>query len=57
MTLLSRMPQYAFTNCSFSMPREYWQQWLKWTNNAGLWNGLEDEKQAAERYANMGGGQ
>ena len=57
MTLLSRMPQDAFTNGSFSMPREYWQQWLKWTNNAGLWNGLEDEKQAAERYANMGGGQ
>jgi tetratricopeptide (TPR) repeat protein len=57
MTLLSRMPQDAFANNTFSMPKEYWQQWLKWTNNAGLWNGLEDEKQAAERYANMGGGQ
>lgn len=55
MTLLSRMPQDAFANGSFSMPKEYWQQWLKWTNGAGLWNGLEDEKQAAERFANGGG--
>ncbi|HSZ56496.1 MAG TPA: tetratricopeptide repeat protein [Tepidisphaeraceae bacterium] len=54
MTLLSRMPPEAFTNGAFSMPREYWQQWLKWTNDAGLWNGLEDEKQAAERFAGAG---
>ena len=56
MTLLSRMPQEAFTNGAFSMPKEYWQQWLKWTNGAGLWNGLEDEKQAAQRFANSAGG-
>ena len=56
MTLLARMPQEAFNNGAFSMPREYWQQWLKWTNDAGLWNGLEDEKQAAERLANLGTG-
>lgn len=55
MTLLSRMPQEAFANGAFSMPREYWTQWLKWTNDAGLWNGLEDEKQAAQRFANNGG--
>jgi tetratricopeptide (TPR) repeat protein len=54
MTLLSRMPPEAFNNGAFSMPREYWQQWLKWTNDAGLWNGLEDEKQAAERFAGAG---
>jgi len=56
MTLLARMPQEAFANGAFSMPREYWTQWLKWTNDAGLWNGLEDEKQAAQRFANTGGG-
>jgi len=55
MTLLSRMPQAAFTNDGFSMPKEYWQQWLKWTNgSSGLWNGLEDERQAAQRYVNNG---
>jgi len=56
MTLLSRMPSEAFNDGAFSMPKAYWQQWLKWTNDAGLWNGLEDEKQAAERFANMGMG-
>ena len=55
MTLLSRMPQDAFSNGTFSMPKEYWQQWLKWTNgSSGLWNGLEDEKQAAQRFVNNG---
>jgi hypothetical protein len=36
------------------MPKSYWQKWLKWTSDAGMWNGLEDEKQAAQRFANGG---
>ena len=55
-TLLSRMPPESFNDGTFSMPKAYWQQWLKWTNDAGLWNGLEDEKTAAERFAASGGG-
>jgi len=51
-TLLARMPPEAFTDGSFSMPKDYWVRWLKWTNDAGLWNGLEDERQAAQRFAN-----
>ncbi|MCC6239987.1 MAG: tetratricopeptide repeat protein [Phycisphaerales bacterium] len=35
--LLRRMPKEAFEDGSFSMPRQYWQQWLKWTNDSGLW--------------------
>lgn len=51
-TLLSHMPTEAFSDGSFSMPKDYWVRWLKWTNDAGLWNGLEDERQAAQRFAN-----
>jgi len=36
------------------MPREYWAQWLKWTSSAGIWTGLEDAKQAAQKFANTG---
>lgn len=35
--LLRRMPADAFANGSFSMPKEYWEQWLKWTSDAGIW--------------------
>lgn len=35
--LLRRMPQDAFQNGSFAMPKEYWEQWLKWTSDAGMW--------------------
>jgi tetratricopeptide (TPR) repeat protein len=35
--LLRRIPQDAFTDGSFSMPKAYWEQWLKWTNDAGMW--------------------
>jgi len=35
--LLKRMPQEAFSDGSFSMPKNYWEQWLKWTSEAGMW--------------------
>ncbi len=35
--LLRRMPAEAFNDGSFSMPKEYWEQWLKWTNDVGMW--------------------
>lgn len=35
--LLKRIPQDAFADGSFSMPKEYWQEWLKWTGESGLW--------------------
>lgn len=35
--LLRRMPSEAFTDGSFSMPKEYWEQWLKWTSDSGIW--------------------
>jgi len=35
--LLSRMPADAFKDGSFSVPKEYWEQWLNWTSNSGLW--------------------
>jgi tetratricopeptide (TPR) repeat protein len=53
-TLLMRMPATAFADGAFPMPKEYWAQWLKWTNNAGIWTSLEDAKQAAEKFANTG---
>lgn len=30
--LLKRMPEKAFTDGSFALPREYWQRWLDWSN-------------------------
>ncbi|CAN5580632.1 hypothetical protein BH10PLA1_BH10PLA1_16990 [soil metagenome] len=35
--LLRRMPQDAFQNGAFAMPKAYWEQWLKWTSTAGMW--------------------
>jgi tetratricopeptide (TPR) repeat protein len=35
--LLRRMPQEAFTDGSFAMPKAYWEQWLKWTSSTGMW--------------------
>jgi len=34
--LLRKMPEHAFRDGSFSMPKAYWEQWLKWTGNTGL---------------------
>lgn len=35
--LLRRIPPEAFTDGSFSMPKTYWEQWLKWTSDSGMW--------------------
>ncbi|MDB5325712.1 MAG: hypothetical protein JWM57_1281 [Phycisphaerales bacterium] len=35
--VLRRIPPEAFANGSFSMPKEYWEQWLKWANESGMW--------------------
>jgi tetratricopeptide (TPR) repeat protein len=37
--LLKRIPDEAFNDGSFTMPKTYYQQWLKWTSQAGLWQG------------------
>ena len=34
--LLRKMPDGSFQDGSFSMPKSYWEQWLKWTNDSGL---------------------
>jgi hypothetical protein len=34
--LLSRMPAEAFEDGRFSMPKEYWDHWLKWANEGGM---------------------
>jgi tetratricopeptide (TPR) repeat protein len=54
-TLLARMPAAAFNDGAFSMPKAYWQKWLSWTSAAGMWNGLENEKQAVQKFAKNGG--
>lgn len=35
--LLKKMPTEAFADGSFAMPKEYWQEWLKWTGDSGIW--------------------
>jgi tetratricopeptide (TPR) repeat protein len=35
--LLKKMPPDAFADGSFAMPKEYWQEWLKWTGDSGIW--------------------
>lgn len=35
--LLRKMPASAFQDGSFEMPKQYWEQWMSWTSNAGLW--------------------
>jgi tetratricopeptide (TPR) repeat protein len=35
--LLQHIPAEAFTNGTFAMPKEYWDQWLKWTGNVGMY--------------------
>ncbi len=34
--LLRRMPPGAFENNGLTLPKAYWQQWLKWTGEAGV---------------------
>ena len=35
--LLRRMPSDSFAEGGFNMPKAYWEQWLKWTSQAGMW--------------------
>ncbi len=35
--VLRKIPPQAFTDGTFSMPKEYWEQWLKWANESGMW--------------------
>jgi tetratricopeptide (TPR) repeat protein len=35
--MLQHMPANAFTDGSFTMPKKYWDQWLQWTNDSGMW--------------------
>jgi tetratricopeptide (TPR) repeat protein len=37
--LLKKIPEAAFDDGSFAMPKEYYLEWLKWTSQAGLWQG------------------
>jgi tetratricopeptide (TPR) repeat protein len=34
--LLKRMPAEAFDNGAFTMPKEYWDQWLKWSTTLAV---------------------
>jgi len=35
--MLQHMPAEAFQDGAFSMPKKYWDQWLQWTNDSGMW--------------------
>jgi tetratricopeptide (TPR) repeat protein len=35
--LLRRMPTDVFTNGTFAMPKDYWENQLKWSSEAGIW--------------------
>jgi tetratricopeptide (TPR) repeat protein len=35
--LLRRIPPQAFKDGGFSMPKEYWDDWLKWSGEAAMW--------------------
>lgn len=35
--LLKRMPGESFRDGTFAMPKEYWENQLKWTSQAGMW--------------------
>jgi TolA-binding protein len=35
--LLQHIPASAFNNGTFAMPKEYWDQWLKWTTQVGMY--------------------
>ncbi len=35
--LLKRMPTDSFNDGTFAMPKEYWENQLKWTSQAGMW--------------------
>ena len=35
--LLRRMPSDSFTNGTFAMPKDYWENQLKWSSASGIW--------------------
>ena len=35
--MLQHMPAEVFQDGTFSMPKKYWDQWLQWTNDSGMW--------------------
>ena len=35
--LLRRMPEGSFEENRVSMPKEHWDQWLKWARASGMW--------------------
>jgi tetratricopeptide (TPR) repeat protein len=37
--MLRRMPPEAFTasGATLGMPQAYWEQWLRWSGEAGIW--------------------
>jgi tetratricopeptide (TPR) repeat protein len=35
--MLQHMPADAFQDGTFTMPKKYWDQWLQWTSDAGMW--------------------
>lgn len=35
--LLRRMPPAAFSDGSFALSSAYWERWLKWSGEAGMW--------------------
>jgi tetratricopeptide (TPR) repeat protein len=35
--MLQHMPESAFQDGSFSMPKKYWNQWLQLTSESGMW--------------------
>jgi tetratricopeptide (TPR) repeat protein len=35
--LLRRMPADVFSNGTFAMPKDYWENQLKWSSEAGIW--------------------
>jgi tetratricopeptide (TPR) repeat protein len=35
--MLQHMPASAFQDGTFSMPKKYWDQWLQWTSDSGMW--------------------
>jgi tetratricopeptide (TPR) repeat protein len=35
--LLRRIPPESFSDGTFAMPKQYWEQWLQWTSTAGMW--------------------
>ena len=35
--LLRKMPPESFEQGKFSLPKKYWDDWLKWTSDSGMW--------------------